>query len=351
MNKTAKGLQRSSTPEQSLRSFLRTAAQKRHTLVSLISLAVFAVSGCLGLIPTLSLGIAYLLMICFVAGAMAAATFGFLAFFGGRTLRASMRRIAANGGAQAAWDALCRAKTLCGGPILLSETFLFAKGMGVAAPLSALRSVRLQAVSGKNQDVFADLYLTLAGEKREVLAMREEVGFINRGRCERAAAFLRSVIENGGKLPQTQDDVQKNAQGAARASAKELRTLLASLGEQGLPGKRNYSLWLRDKNAPEAGGIAVQRLSDNRLALCGDAATFAALLPSQPGEDVPSVQGVVRALAREKAAALARELPSLAFVLEETRENGSARVYRLTPEQLLQLEKYLRESGRMPTAQ
>ena len=55
MNKTAKGLQRSSTPEQSLRSFLRTAAQKRHTLVSLISLAVFAVSGCLGLIPTLSL--------------------------------------------------------------------------------------------------------------------------------------------------------------------------------------------------------------------------------------------------------------------------------------------------------
>lgn len=117
-----------------------------------------------------------------------------------------------------------------------------------------------------------------------------------------------------------------------------MRALLAVLSESGLPEAKQYALYLRRKDAPEAGGLLVARGRDNRMNLTGETELL-------DDELVETGDGLYE-LSREKTAALGREKDGLGFVLEETGENGRRKVYRITPEQFLQLDKYLFESGR-----
>lgn len=322
-----------------LRGALRTKKQKNMMFVTAASLAVLAVCMLIVLLdPTPSEGAAYLLMTLMLFAIVTAVYGAVRVFFEGRALRASMRRIAACVGEEAVAAELETAKTLCGGPIRLSENWLFGLGAGAAVPLASIREAALQAVPGRDQDVFAEMRLTVEGEKKPIAAMREEVGFVNRGVCERSAEFIDSIIKNGGSLPEKTAQSAEKGPKTARASAKEVRALLAVLSESGLPEAKQYALYLRRKDAPEAGGLLVARGRDNRMNLTGETELL-------DDELVETGDGLYE-LSREKTAALGREKDGLGFVLEETGENGRRKVYRITPEQFLQLDKYLFESGR-----
>ena len=64
------------------------------------------------------------------------------------------------------------------------------------------------------------------------------------------------------------------------------------------------------------------------------------------GDELIETEAGAYELSREKTAALGRELADLSFVLAETDARGRVKVYRITPEQLLQVDKYLAETGR-----
>ena len=209
--------------------------------------------------------------------------------------------------------------------------------MAAAAPLAALKSMKLEAKE-KKEDVFVDVYAEVEGEKKPVFVMREDVGYVNRGVAERSAEFLQGVIANGGKLPEkTAQSAEKDPK-LSRASAKETRALLALLTDAGLPEEKTYALYLRRKEAPEAGGLLVERTKEGRMRLSGE---------TEPvGDELIETEAGAYELSREKTAALGRELADLSFVLAETDARGRVKVYRITPEQLLQVDKYLAETGR-----
>lgn len=321
-----------------LRAALRTKKQKALNLTMYVALGVFFVCGLLAaVIPEPSFTAAYLII---AGGAVAIVTAAWAAISSmveGKALRASMRRIEANGGEEAALAELRASKRLCGGPIRLSERWLFAEGMAAAAPLAALKSMKLEAKE-KKEDVFVDVYAEVEGEKKPVFVMREDVGYVNRGVAERSAEFLQGVIANGGKLPEkTAQSAEKDPK-LSRASAKETRALLALLTDAGLPEEKTYALYLRRKEAPEAGGLLVERTKEGRMRLSGETELV--------GDELIETEAGAYELSREKTAALGRELADLSFVLAETDARGRVKVYRITPEQLLQVDKYLAETGR-----
>ena len=185
-----------------LRAALRTKKQKALNLTMYVALGVFFVCGLLAaVIPEPSFTAAYLIIACGAVSILTAAWAAISSTVEGKALRASMRRIEANGGEEAALAELRASKRLCGGPIRLSERWLFAEGMAAAAPLAALKSMKLEAKE-KKEDVFVDVYAEVEGEKKPVFVMREDVGYVNRGVAERSAEFLQGVIANGGKLPE-----------------------------------------------------------------------------------------------------------------------------------------------------
>ena len=303
-----------------------------------VALGVFFVCGLLAaVIPEPSFTAAYLIIACGAVSILTAAWAAISSTVEGKALRASMRRIEANGGEEAALAELRASKRLCGGPIRLSERWLFAEGMAAAAPLAALKSMKLEAKE-KKEDVFVDVYAEVEGEKKPVFVMREDVGYVNRGVAERSAEFLQGVIANGGKLPEkTAQSAEKDPK-LSRASAKETRALLALLTDAGLPEEKTYALYLRRKEAPEAGGLLVERTKEGRMRLSGETELV--------GDELIETEAGAYELSREKTAALGRELADLSFVLAETDARGRVKVYRITPEQLLQVDKYLAETGR-----
>lgn len=321
-----------------LRAALRTKKQKALNLTMYIALGVFFVCGLLAaVIPEPSFTAAYLIIACGAVSILTAAWAAISSTVEGKALRASMRRIEANGGEEAALAELRASKRLCGGPIRLSERWLFAEGMAAAAPLAALKSMKLEAKE-KKEDVFVDVYAEVEGEKKPVFVMREDVGYVNRGVAERSAEFLQGVIANGGKLPEkTAQSAEKDPK-LSRASAKETRALLALLTDAGLPEEKTYALYLRRKEAPEAGGLLVERTKEGRMRLSGETELV--------GDELIETEAGAYELSREKTAALGRELADLSFVLAETDARGRVKVYRITPEQLLQADKYLAETGR-----
>ena len=321
-----------------LRAALRTKKQKALNLTMYIALGVFFVCGLLAaVIPEPSFTAAYLIIACGAVSILTAAWAAVSSTVEGKALRASMRRIEANGGEEAALAELRTSKRLCGGPIRLSERWLFAEGMAAAAPLAALKSMKLEAKE-KKEDVFVDVYAEVEGEKKPVFVMREDVGYVNRGVAERSAEFLQGVIANGGKLPEkTAQSAEKDPK-LNRASAKETRALLALLTDAGLPEEKTYALYLRRKEAPEAGGLLVERTKEGRMRLSGETELV--------GDELIETEAGAYELSREKTAALGRELADLSFVLAETDARGRVKVYRITPEQLLQVDKYLAETGR-----
>lgn len=321
-----------------LRAALRTKKQKALNLTMYIALGVFFVCGLLAaVIPEPSFTAAYLIIACGAVSILTAAWAAISSTVEGKALRASMRRIEANGGEEAALAELRASKRLCGGPIRLSERWLFAEGMAAAAPLAALKSMKLEAKE-KKEDVFVDVYAEVEGEKKPVFVMREDVGYVNRGVAERSAEFLQGVIANGGKLPEkTAQSAEKDPK-LSRASAKETRALLALLTGAGLPEEKTYALYLRRKEAPEAGGLLVERTKEGRMRLSGETELV--------GDELIETEAGAYELSREKTAALGRELADLSFVLAETDARGRVKVYRITPEQLLQVDKYLAETGR-----
>ena len=321
-----------------LRAALRTKKQKALNLTMYIALGVFFVCGMLAaVIPEPSFTAAYLIIACGAVSILTAAWAAISSTVEGKALRASMRRIEANGGEEAALAELRTSKRLCGGPIRLSERWLFAEGMAAAAPLAALKSMKLEAKE-KKEDVFVDAYAEVEGEKKPVFVMREDVGYVNRGVAERSAEFLQGVIANGGKLPEkTAQSAEKDPK-LSRASAKETRALLALLTDAGLPEEKTYALYLRRKEAPEAGGLLVERTKEGRMRLSGETELV--------GDELIETEAGAYELSREKTAALGRELADLSFVLAETDARGRVKVYRITPEQLLQVDKYLAETGR-----
>lgn len=321
-----------------LRAALRTKKQKALNLTMYIALGVFFVCGLLAaVIPEPSFTAAYLIIACGAVSILTAAWAAISSTVEGKALRASMRRIEANGGEEAALAELRASKRLCGGPIRLSERWLFAEGMAAAAPLAALKSMKLEAKE-KKEDVFVDVYAEVEGEKKPVFVMREDVGYVNRGVAERSAEFLQGVIANGGKLPEkTAQSAEKDPK-LSRASAKETRALLALLTDAGLPEEKTYALYLRRKEAPEAGGLLVERTKEGRMRLSGETELV--------GDELIETEAGAYELSREKTAALGRELADLSFVLAETDARGRVKVYRITPEQLLQVDKYLAETGR-----
>ncbi len=321
-----------------LRAALRTKKQKALNLTMYIALGVFFVCGLLAaVIPEPSFTAAYLIIACGAVSILTAAWAAISSTVEGKALRASMRRIEANGGEEAALAELRTSKRLCGGPIRLSERWLFAEGMAAAAPLAALKSMKLEAKE-KKEDVFVDVYAEVEGEKKPVFVMREDVGYVNRGVAERSAEFLQGVIANGGKLPEkTAQSAEKDPK-LSRASAKETRALLALLTDAGLPEEKTYALYLRRKEAPEAGGLLVERTKEGRMRLSGETELV--------GDELIETEAGAYELSREKTAALGRELADLSFVLAETDARGRVKVYRITPEQLLQVDKYLAETGR-----
>ena len=332
-----------------LRAALRTKKQKALNLTMYVALGVFFVCGLLAaVIPEPSFTAAYLIIACGAVSILTAAWAAISSTVEGKALRASMRRIEANGGEEAALAELRASRRLCGGPIRLSERWLFAEGMAAAAPLAALKSMKLEAKE-KKEDVFVDVYAEVEGEKKPVLVamvvalygffvMREDVGYVNRGVAERSAEFLQGVIANGGKLPEkTAQSAEKDPK-LSRASAKETRALLALLTDAGLPEEKTYALYLRRKEAPEAGGLLVERTKEGRMRLSGETELV--------GDELIETEAGAYELSREKTAALGRELADLSFVLAETDARGRVKVYRITPEQLLQVDKYLAETGR-----
>lgn len=321
-----------------LRAALRTKKQKALNLTMYIALGVFFVCGLLAaVIPEPSFTAAYLIIACGAVSILTAAWAAISSTVEGKALRASMRRIEANGGEEAALAQLRASRRLCGGPIRLSERWLFAEGMAAAAPLAALKSMKLEAKE-KKEDVFVDVYAEVEGEKKPVFVMREDVGYVNRGVAERSAEFLQGVIANGGKLPEkTAQSAEKDPK-LSRASAKETRALLALLTDAGLPEEKTYALYLRRKEAPEAGGLLVERTKEGRMRLSGETELV--------GDELIETEAGAYELSREKTAALGRELADLSFVLAETDARGRVKVYRITPEQLLQVDKYLAETGR-----
>lgn len=321
-----------------LRAALRTKKQKALNLTMYVALGVFFVCGLLAaVIPEPSFTAAYLIIACGAVAIVTAAWAAISSTVEGKALRASMRRIEANGGEEAALAELRASKRLCGGPIRLSERWLFAEGMAAAAPLAALKSMKLEAKE-KKEDVFVDVYAEVEGEKKPVFVMREDVGYVNRGVAERSAEFLQGVIANGGKLPEkTAQSAEKDSK-LSRASAKETRALLALLTDAGLPEEKTYALYLRRKEAPEAGGLLVERTKEGRMRLSGETELV--------GDELIETEAGAYELSREKTAALGRELADLSFVLAETDARGRVKVYRITPEQLLQVDKYLAETGR-----
>lgn len=321
-----------------LRAALRTKKQKALNLTMYVALGVFFVCGLLAaVIPEPSFTAAYLIIACGAVSILTAAWAAVSSTVEGKALRASMRRIEANGGEEAALAELRASKRLCGGPIRLSERWLFAEGMAAAAPLAALKSMKLEAKE-KKEDVFVDVYVEVEGEKKPVFVMREDVGYVNRGVAERSAEFLQGVIANGGKLPEkTAQSAEKDPK-LSRASAKETRALLALLTDAGLPEEKTYALYLRRKEAPEAGGLLVERTKEGRMRLSGETELV--------GDELIETEAGAYELSREKTAALGRELADLSFVLAETDARGRVKVYRITPEQLLQVDKYLAETGR-----
>ena len=321
-----------------LRAALRTKKQKALNLTMYVALGVFFVCGLLAaVIPEPSFTAAYLIIACGAVSILTAAWAAISSTVEGKALRASMRRIEANGGEEAALAQLRASKRLCGGPIRLSERWLFAEGMAAAAPLAALKSMKLEAKE-KKEDVFVDVYAEVEGEKKPVFVMREDVGYVNRGVAERSAEFLQGVIANGGKLPEkTAQSAEKDPK-LSRASAKETRALLALLTDAGLPEEKTYALYLRRKEAPEAGGLLVERTKEGRMRLSGETELV--------GDELIETEAGAYELSREKMAALGRELADLSFVLAETDARGRVKVYRITPEQLLQVDKYLAETGR-----
>ena len=321
-----------------LRAALRTKKQKALNLTMYIALGAFFVCGMLAaVIPEPSFTAAYLIIACGAVSILTAAWAAISSTVEGKALRASMRRIEANGGEEAALAELRASKRLCGGPIRLSERWLFAEGMAAAAPLAALKSMKLEAKE-KKEDVFVDVYAEVEGEKKPVFVMREDVGYVNRGVAERSAEFLQGVIANGGKLPEkTAQSAEKDSK-LSRASAKETRALLALLTGAGLPEEKTYALYLRRKEAPEAGGLLVERTKEGRMRLSGETELV--------GDELIETEAGAYELSREKTAALGRELADLSFVLAETDARGRVKVYRITPEQLLQVDKYLAETGR-----
>ena len=321
-----------------LRAALRTKKQKALNLTMYIALGVFFVCGLLAaVIPEPSFTAAYLIIACGAVSILTAAWAAISSTVEGKALRASMRRIEANGGEEAALAQLRASRRLCGGPIRLSERWLFAEGMAAAAPLAALKSMKLEAKE-KKEDVFVDVYAEVEGEKKPVFVMREDVGYVNRGVAERSAEFLQGVIANGGKLPEkTAQSAEKDPK-LSRASAKETRALLALLTGAGLPEEKTYALYLRRKEAPEAGGLLVERTKEGRMRLSGETELV--------GDELIETEAGAYELSREKTAALGRELADLSFVLAETDARGRVKVYRITPEQLLQVDKYLAETGR-----
>lgn len=321
-----------------LRAALRTKKQKALNLTMYVALGVFFVCGLLAaVIPEPSFTAAYLIIACGAVSILTAAWAAISSTVEGKALRASMRRIEANGGEEAALAELRMSKRLCGGPIRLSERWLFAEGMAAAAPLAALKSMKLEAKE-KKEDVFVDVYAEVEGEKKPVFVMREDVGYVNRGVAERSAEFLQGVIANGGKLPEkTAQSAEKDPK-LSRASAKETRALLALLTDAGLPEEKTYALYLRRKEAPEAGGLLVERTKEGRMRLSGETELV--------GDELIETEAGAYELSREKTAALGRELADLSFVLAETDARGRVKVYRITPEQLLQVDKYLAETGR-----
>ena len=321
-----------------LRAALRTKKQKALNLTMYIALGVFFVCGLLAaVIPEPSFTAAYLIIACGAVSILTAAWAAISSTVEGKALRASMRRIEENGGEEAALAELRASRRLCGGPIRLSERWLFAEGMAAAAPLAALKSMKLEAKE-KKEDVFVDVYAEVEGEKKPVFVMREDVGYVNRGVAERSAEFLQGVIANGGKLPEkTAQSAEKDPK-LSRASAKETRALLALLTDAGLPEEKTYALYLRRKEAPEAGGLLVERTKEGRMRLSGETELV--------GDELIETEAGAYELSREKTAALGRELADLSFVLAETDARGRVKVYRITPEQLLQADKYLAETGR-----
>lgn len=321
-----------------LRAALRTKKQKALNLTMYVALGVFFVCGLLAaVIPEPSFTAAYLIIACGAVSILTAAWAAISSTVEGKALRASMRRIEANGGEEAALAELRASRRLCGGPIRLSERWLFAEGMAAAAPLAALKSMKLEAKE-KKEDVFVDVYAEVEGEKKPVFVMREDVGYVNRGVAERSAEFLQGVIANGGKLPEkTAQSAEKDPK-LSRASAKETRALLALLTDAGLPEEKTYALYLRRKEAPEAGGLLVERTKEGRMRLSGETELV--------GDELIETEAGAYELSREKTAALGRELADLSFVLAETDARGRVKVYRITPEQLLQVDKYLAETGR-----
>ena len=331
-------LARPKSADAQLRAALRTKKQKALNLTMYIALGVFFVCGMLAaVIPEPSFTAAYLIIACGAVSILTAAWAAISSTVEGKALRASMRRIEANGGEEAALAELRTSKRLCGGPIRLSERWLFAEGMAAAAPLAALKSMKLEAKE-KKEDVFVDVYAEVEGEKKPVFVMREDVGYVNRGVAERSAEFLQGVIANGGKLPEkTAQSAEKDPK-LSRASAKETRALLALLTDAGLPEEKTYALYLRRKEAPEAGGLLVERTKEGRMRLSGETELV--------GDELIETEAGAYELSREKTAALGRELADLSFVLAETDARGRVKVYRITPEQLLQVDKYLAETGR-----
>lgn len=321
-----------------LRAALRTKKQKALNLTMYVALGVFFVCGLLAaVIPEPSFTAAYLIIACGAVSILTAAWAAISSMVEGKALRASMRRIEANGGEEAALAELRASKRLCGGPIRLSERWLFAEGMAAAAPLAALKSMKLEAKE-KKEDVFVDVYAEVEGEKKPVFVMREDVGYVNRGVAERSAEFLQGVIANGGKLPEKPAQSAEKDLKLSRAGAKETRALLALLTDAGLPEERTYALYLRRKEAPEAGGLLVERTKEGRMRLSGETELV--------GDELIETEAGAYELSREKTAALGRELADLSFVLAETDARGRVKVYRITPEQLLQVDKYLAETGR-----
>ena len=321
-----------------LRAALRTKKQKALNLTMYVALGVFFVCGLLAaVIPEPSFTAAYLIIACGAVSILTAAWAAISSTVEGKALRASMRRIEANGGEEAALAELRASKRLCGGPIRLSERWLFAEGMAAAAPLAALKSMKLEAKE-KKEDVFVDVYAEVEGEKKPVFVMREDVGYVNRGVAERSAEFLQGVIANGGKLPEKPAQSAEKDPKLSRARAKETRALLALLTDAGLPEEKTYALYLRRKEAPEAGGLLVERTKEGRMRLSGETELV--------GDELIETEAGAYELSREKTAALGRELADLSFVLAETDARGRVKVYRITPEQLLQVDKYLAETGR-----
>lgn len=321
-----------------LRAALRTKKQKALNLTMYVALGVFFVCGLLAaVIPEPSFTAAYLIIACGAVSILTAAWAAISSTVEGKALRASMRRIEANGGEEAALAQLRASRRLCGGPIRLSERWLFAEGMAAAAPLAALKSMKLEAKE-KKEDVFVDVYAEVEGEKKPVFVMREDVGYVNRGVAERSAEFLQGVIANGGKLPEKPAQSAEKDPKLSRASAKETRALLALLTDAGLPEEKTYALYLRRKEAPEAGGLLVERTKEGRMRLSGETELV--------GDELIETEAGAYELSREKTAALGRELADLSFVLAETDARGRVKVYRITPEQLLQVDKYLAETGR-----